>query len=69
MESIETKYKNLLTDISGVIQREFYVFIKENPDWYKGADWQDPMSSYRFLLQANASTEKIKKLIEGCLNI
>ncbi len=55
--------KNLRYDLGGIIQTEFYLFMRENPDWYANADWSNPGLSYRFSLQANAASTAIMKYL------
>jgi len=52
-------------DILNIITEEFHKFMRENPDWYDGVDWDDIFSLYRFQLQANAAAEKIELMIVG----
>ena len=55
--------KNFRLDISGIIRREFANFMRENPDWYDGVDWDYWAAPYRFLLQSNRAALKIEEYL------
>jgi hypothetical protein len=61
-ESIEVSIKNLRYDIWSIIQKEFYLFIRENPTHYDEVDWNDTFTSYRFGLQSQIASKKIMDL-------
>jgi len=60
----KNKSKWLDIDISSIIKREFYLFIREFPNYYKNADWKDPFSECRFDLPANRAAEKIMEFLK-----
>lgn len=48
-------------EILEIIKKEFYVFMRKNPNWYDGVDWNNVFSSFRFHLQANRAAIEIER--------
>ena len=46
MKEIRTNYDDLMS----VVPRQFMLFMRENPTWLDGVDWNDPFSECRFSL-------------------
>jgi hypothetical protein len=53
------------SEISGIIQSEFFKFMRENPDWYIDVDWNYWASENRFTLQSNRAAIAIEKYLEN----
>ena len=48
MESKEVILNNLKLDLAGMIQDEIYNFVRSEPAQIENANWENPMTSFRF---------------------